>query len=78
VKAYQKRIAKDPKLVAQYEARVTLFVEGVRGASLNDHALTGNKHGERAFSVNADIRVVYIKTDEAFVFVDVGTHNQVY
>lgn len=66
VKSYVRRIAKDPKLLTQYEARVELFVRGVRGAPINDHPLTGSMDGKRSFSITADIRVIYRETDDTF------------
>jgi addiction module RelE/StbE family toxin len=78
VKCYVKRISKNPKLVAQYEARVALFMQGIRDTPINDHPLTGTMSGKRAFSITADIRVVYVETNDAFVFIDIGTHAQVY
>jgi addiction module RelE/StbE family toxin len=78
VRSYRKRTAKDAKLIAHYEARIALFVKGIRGVPLNDHALTGKLTGYRAFSITSDIRVVYVETAKAFVFMDIGTHNQVY
>ncbi len=77
-KNFQKRIAKDPKLVAQFEERLRLFSAGVRGIPLNDHALTGQLAGYRAFSVTSDVRVLYIETEDSMIFLDIGTHNQVY
>jgi addiction module RelE/StbE family toxin len=77
-KNFRKRIAKDPKLMAQFEERVGQFLEGVRGAPLNDHALTGQLAGYRAFSVTGDVRVVYVETESDVIFLDIGTHNQVY
>ncbi len=33
----------------------------------------------RAFSVTGDIRIVYFEiNDESVLFLDIGTHNQVY
>lgn len=78
VKSYVKRISRNPKRVAQYESRVELFMQGVRDAPINDHPLTGTMSGKRAFSITADIRVVYVETNDAFVFVDISTHAQVY
>jgi addiction module RelE/StbE family toxin len=57
---------------------VELFIQGVRERPINDHPLTGNMDGRRAFSITADVRVVYIETEDAFVFLDIGTHAQVY
>jgi addiction module RelE/StbE family toxin len=77
-KNFGKRIAKDARRMAQFEERLALFLSGVRGTPLNDHALTGKLVGYRAFSITSDVRVVYVETARAFVFMDIGTHNQVY
>jgi mRNA-degrading endonuclease YafQ of YafQ-DinJ toxin-antitoxin module len=74
----KKRISNNPKLQQQYRDRVELFIAGERGYPLDYHALTGTPKGERAFSVANDLRVIYIETDEAIIFLDIGTHNQVY
>jgi addiction module RelE/StbE family toxin len=78
VKSYTKRIAKDAKLCTQYEVRVDMFITGLRAIPINDHALTGDLQGRRAFSVTADIRVVHIEFEDKIIFLDVGTHNRVY
>lgn len=78
VKSYVKRIAKDEKLSKQYEARVGMFIAGYRGASLKDHALTGDLQGRRSFSITGDIRVIYIELTEKIILLDIGTHSQVY
>jgi len=48
------------------------------GYPLHDHALTGKLAGKRAFSIAGDIRVIYVEFDDFIVFLDIGTHNQVY
>jgi len=68
----------DQKLVAQFELRLSLFMQGLRVEPLNDHSLTGKFRGKRAFSITGDIRVIYEETEAAFIFLDIGTHNQVY
>lgn len=77
-KHFKQRIARDKKLSTQFKERLTLFCLGVRDYPLHDHALIGSLAGKRSFSVAADMRVVYKETDDAIIFVDVGTHNQVY
>lgn len=77
-KAFAKRIAWNPKLRQRFNERLKLFVQGELGYPLNDHALTGNLSGKRAFSVTGDIRVIYQETDTDIIFLDVGTHAQVY
>jgi addiction module RelE/StbE family toxin len=78
VKSYAKRIAKDEKLCKQYDKRIDMFIAGYRDAPINDHALTGDLQGRRAFSVAGDIRVVYIELEDKVIFIDIGSHNQVY
>jgi addiction module RelE/StbE family toxin len=78
VKSYTKRIAKEEKLSKQYDKRVDMFIAGHRDVPINDHALTGDLQGRRAFSITSDIRVVYIELEDKIIFLDVGSHNQVY
>lgn len=78
VKNFQSRISPNPKLKKQFQARLQLFMDGVRDYPLDDHALVGTMKGLRAFSIGGDLRVVYRETDKYYEFLDVGSHNQVY
>lgn len=77
-KSYKKRIAPIENMRTVYMARVAAFQAGEREKPLNDHALKGKLKGKRAFSITGDVRVVYEETKEAIIFLDVGSHNQVY
>ncbi len=55
-----------------------MFIEGKRGIPLNDHPLAGDMQGRRAFSITGDIRAVYIELEDKIIFIDIGSHNQVY
>lgn len=77
-KHFLKRIRKNTKLSAQFEERFGLFQQGYRDWPLDDHALTGVLVGKRAFSVSGDIRVIYVENDQEMIFLDIGTHNQMY
>jgi addiction module RelE/StbE family toxin len=77
-KSYKKRIAPIENMRNAYVARVTAFQAGKHGQPLNDHALKGDMKGKRAFSIAGDVRVVYEETEEAIIFLDVGSHKQVY
>jgi len=78
IKHYKIRIKTRSNLAKQYDIRYKLFCDGRRGQPLNDHALKGDKLGLRSFSISGDIRVVYKETDEAYVFLAIGSHSQVY
>ena len=75
---FKKRISPHVVLLKQFEHRLRLFMNGERGYPLHDHALSGKLKGRRAFSVSGDIRVIYEELEEAYVFLDIGTHSQVY
>lgn len=77
-KYYKKRISVNRQLDKQFEARLLLFLQGQRGYPLDDHALKGKLNGKRAFSVANDIRVIYEETEQAYIFIDIGSHSQVY
>ncbi len=77
-KSYKKRIAPVENMRNAYIARVAAFQAGERGQPHNDHSLKGNLKGKRAFSIAGDVRVVYEETKEALIFLDTGSHNQVY
>jgi addiction module RelE/StbE family toxin len=77
-KSYKKRIAPNINLRNTYIASVTAFQAGRQGSPLKDHPLKGGMKGKRAFSIADDVRVVYEETEEAFIILDIGSHNQVY
>lgn len=78
-KSYKKRIANNAKLVKKVAERIKLFQEDPTNPLLKDHGLTGEKSHPRAFWVTGDIRIVYLPVSEdEVIFLDIGSHNQVY
>ena len=76
---YQKRIALNNKLIKQTQERITLFGNNPMHPLLKNHALTGSKRELRSFSVAGDIRIVYLSLgNDEVIFLDIGSHNQVY
>ena len=79
LKSFDKRIRRNSKLSLQTQTRIELFKQGPNNPLLKDHQLTGNKRGFRSFSITGDIRIVYfLESDGRAIFVDIGSHNQVY
>ena len=59
--------------------RIKLFVENQNNPIIKDHQLTGAKKDYRSFWITGDIRIIYYQISKNEVlFVDIGTHNQVY
>ena len=77
-KNFKSRISSNPKLVKKFKKRVQMFLGQREHRLLKDHKLSGKKKNYRAFSVTGDIRVVYTIQGNVAVFMDIGTHNQVY
>jgi len=77
-KNYKKRFSNKPNVAKKFKTHLDLFIEGKRDAPINDQPLKGEMHGYRSFSVGGDISVIYIEDDEAYTFMDIGSHNQVY
>lgn len=78
-RAYKKRIRGNKELEIRFAERLHRFMENPRDPSLHVHKLSHDLTGLFAFKIDYDCRVVfeYIDPDHA-LFVDIGTHDQVY
>jgi addiction module RelE/StbE family toxin len=78
-KAYSKRIKGNKKLEMRVFERIGLFQNDSRNKVLNNHYLIGKMKGLYSFSITGDIRVIYQWVDnERVLFLDIGSHNQIY
>jgi len=73
---YRERIAKDLALKQEFIDSVDVFLENP--AFVADHPLEDVMADKRAFSITDEYRVVYRDNGEYYLFLDVGTHDQVY
>lgn len=78
-RAYKKRIQGKAELEARFAERLDRFMTNPRDPSLHVHRLSHDMMGLLAFKIDYDCRVVFEYIDsERVLFVDVGTHDQVY
>ena len=78
-KSYKSRVASHKNLAQRTADRIALFKSDRLNLILKDHALSGAKREFRAFSITGDIRIIYLPVSEdEVIFIDIGTHNQVY
>ena len=75
-KHFRKRISPFPKLGNLVKQRIKIFLTDP--VAVKDHALIGQKAGKRSFSVNGDMRIIYEDLGDRYLFIDIGSHNQVY
>lgn len=79
IKSFKKRIRNNAKLALKTRQRIKLFDQNPRNPMIKDHQLTGDKKEFRAFWITGDIRIIYFPVSKKEVlFIDIGTHNQVY
>jgi len=58
--------------------KIKLFQNDPFHHSLHSHKLKGSFLNTFSFSVANDLRIIYYWKDERAVFVDIGTHKEVY
>jgi len=77
---FRKKMKRLPaKLQQIVKERLGLFREHPSHPLLNDHALSGNRLGERSINITGDWRLIYtfIAPDTAYLL-DVDTHHNLY
>ncbi len=78
-RAYRKHILKNPEVKDRFWTRVEWFVENPFDPRLRTHKLSGELQELWSFSVTYDVRVIFYFTGEdKAVFIDIGTHDEVY
>lgn len=78
LKHLKKRILPNIALTKKFKARIEIFTQNPTNPILLDHALGGDYAGYRSFSITGDVRVVYKKTVNSIICIDIGSHNQLY
>jgi len=80
-KAFHKKNTLHPESEPLFWAKVELFIRDPFDPTLKTHKLSGRLKDFWSFSLGYDSRVVFYFTDDKpkkAVFVDVGTHDEVY
>ena len=78
VRHYQERVLKDKKLHELYKQVLALFIQNPNTKSLHNHELKGKMSTKRSFVVDTDCRVIYLEEENGYLFLDIGTHEEVY
>jgi mRNA-degrading endonuclease YafQ of YafQ-DinJ toxin-antitoxin module len=77
-KVLKERITKNSALLEIFKESVNIFLHDRENPFINDHLLERDMNGYMAFSITHDLRVIYKELEEYFLFLDVGTHQEVY
>jgi mRNA-degrading endonuclease YafQ of YafQ-DinJ toxin-antitoxin module len=78
-KAFKRKVRGNKILEARFRERVAIFQKDPFDPSLRTHRLAGQLQGLWSFSVDYDARVVFsFVAPNRVLFVDIGTHDEVY
>lgn len=78
-RAFKKRIKGNVDLEQRYWQKLEQFISDPFEQSLRTHKLSGKLNELWSFSIDYDERVIFYFTDDGdAVFVDIGSHDEVY
>ena len=78
-RAFKKKIVGNPNREARFWERVEAFKNNPFDPQLRTHKLSGKLKDLWSFSIEYDLRVIfYFVKDQRALFIDLGTHKEVY
>ena len=78
-KAFKRKVRGNKNLEVRFRDRVAIFQKNPFDPRLKTHRLAGQLQGLWSFSIDYDIRVVFSFAERnKALFVDIGTHAEVY
>jgi addiction module RelE/StbE family toxin len=78
-KSYKKLLLRRPDAAVPILQKILLFAQEPNSPTLALHKLKGQLKDVWSFSVERDLRVIIDRQDpEKIIFVDIGSHDQVY
>ncbi len=78
-RAFKRKVAGNKEREDNFWRKLEVFRNNPFEPQLKSHKLSGKLQDYWSFSVNYDLRVIFYFADqEKVVFIDVGTHKEVY
>lgn len=78
-RAFKRRIAGNVERERRFRSKLEAFAQNPFESSLKTHKLSGKLKDYWSFSVEYDLRIVFYFAEEtAVVFIDIGSHREVY
>lgn len=78
-RSYRRKIAGNSEREKRFKQKLAVFQKNPFETSLRTHKLSGKLQELWSFSIEYDLRIVFYFADEKrAVFVDIGTHDEVY
>jgi mRNA-degrading endonuclease YafQ of YafQ-DinJ toxin-antitoxin module len=78
-RAFKKKIQGNSRLEAHFWEKLAIFQDNSFDSRLKTHKLSGQLEDLWSFSIEYDLRVVFSFVDnKKALFIDIGTHKEVY
>jgi addiction module RelE/StbE family toxin len=78
-RAFKRKVAGSPNIEDRFWEKVEAFKNNPFDPKLRTHKLSGKLKDLWSFSIEHDLRVVFrFVSDQKVLFVDIGTHREVY
>lgn len=78
-RAFKKRVADSPDRAKHFWERLEVFKNDPFDPTLRTHRLSGKLKHLWSFSIEYDLRVLFqFVEDQRTVFIDIGTHKEIY
>lgn len=77
-KNFKKRISNNNKLLQEFLDVKFILKINPNDPSLRRHKLRYPMLNLESISLNLDYRIIFFETEEAYILVDIGSHDQVY
>ena len=78
-RAYKRNIGGDAQRKKRFLSKLSIFIKDPFDPQLRTHKLSGKLSDLWSFSVEYDLRIVfYFSGESEAVFVDIGSHDDVY
>lgn len=78
LKSFRKLKKKNPQIISTIKEKIALFKLNPTHLSLRLHKLQGKKLSLWSFWIKADLRITFIYVSEGVLFINIGTHREVY
>jgi addiction module RelE/StbE family toxin len=79
LRSYKKIVSRRPDTAVSVLQKVVVFLQQPNSPSIGLHKLKGQLKDVWSFSVEKDLRIIVdLKDPEKILFVDIGSHDQVY
>lgn len=77
-RALKKRGKNGPEFEEVFWKKMDIFISDPFDPGLRTHKLSGKLKDMWSFSVTYDVRVIFYFEEDRVVFVDIGSHDEVY